>query len=134
MKKLKMLLIGNAKSILFRITNKWNYWCRKILIVPNIRKKLNNTSKINNSFLCNNCTGAMMMHDLGGRFDSPTVNLWMSPKDFIYLVKNIKELSKMDILEITPPSKNVIIQSACLVSANCIFCTTKVFEKLTNVG
>ena len=44
----------------------------------------------------------MMMHDLGGRFDSPTVNLWMSPKDFIYLVKNIKELSKMDILEITP--------------------------------
>ncbi|MGN1276907.1 MAG: DUF1919 domain-containing protein [Floccifex sp.] len=103
MKKLKMQHIGNTNSVLTKISNKWNSWYRRLFVIPHIRKQIAFDGKINNSFLCNNCTGAMMMHDLGGRFDSPTVNLWMSPKDFIYLVKNIKELSKMDIVEITPP-------------------------------
>lgn len=37
------------------------------------------------SIFCNNCVGGVIAHDLGLRFNSPTVNLFMSPQDFVKL-------------------------------------------------
>ena len=37
--------------------------------------------------ICNNCTGGMILHDLGLRFDSPTINtLFFSADDFLFLL------------------------------------------------
>lgn len=52
----------------------------------NNRKKLCNR---NLSLLSSNCNGALILHDLGMRFNSPFVNLWMEPKDFIKYLEKI---------------------------------------------
>ena len=36
-----------------------------------------------------NCVGAFILHDLGEPFNSPFVNLYLSPKDFIQYLKNM---------------------------------------------
>ncbi|HGF1449283.1 TPA: DUF1919 domain-containing protein [Streptococcus suis] len=41
------------------------------------------------TILSQNCIGSIMYHDIGVRFESPTVNLLMKPKDFIKFVNNI---------------------------------------------
>lgn len=94
-----MQLIGKMK----KIGQLWNNYFRKLFVIPAIRRK---AISENNSFLCNNCTGAMMIHDMGKRFDSPTVNLWMSPPHFLYLIKNIQSLANCEIVDITPPDSN----------------------------
>lgn len=40
------------------------------------------------TLFCNNCTGSMMLHDLGLRFNSPFVNLWIRPDDFLAICAN----------------------------------------------
>ena len=35
------------------------------------------------SIISMNCVGGMVSHELGLRFNSPTVNLWFTPKEFI---------------------------------------------------
>ncbi|MBO5797187.1 MAG: DUF1919 domain-containing protein [Clostridia bacterium] len=50
------------------------------------RKRLKNKDF---SLLSSNCNGALILHDLGIRFNSPTVNLWIKPKDFIKFLKDI---------------------------------------------
>ena len=42
------------------------------------------------SLLSNNCNGALILHDLRLRFNSPFVNLWLFPNDFVKYIKNIK--------------------------------------------
>lgn len=43
------------------------------------------------SIFCNNCTGGTFMaHDLGLPFNSPTVNLWMSPRDFVKYISDLE--------------------------------------------
>lgn len=37
------------------------------------------------SVFSSNCVGAVICHDLGMRFNSPTVNLFMTPRDFVRL-------------------------------------------------
>ena len=60
------------------------------------KKKLKNKDL---SVIASNCNGALILHDLGVRFNSPFVNLWIKPKDYTKLLKNFdgymtKELSE----------------------------------------
>lgn len=50
------------------------FYCRKL------RKKLRNTEF---SLFASNCNGACILHDLGVPFNSPFVNLWMKPAEYI---------------------------------------------------
>lgn len=52
-----------------------------------LRKKLNNTSF---SLIASNCNGAFILHDLGVRFNSPFVNLWVKPQDFLKMLEDLK--------------------------------------------
>lgn len=75
-----------------------------------LRWKLNRENKVrltnkNFTLLCNNCVGGVILHELGERFNTPTVNLFFSAKDYIrflehldfYLEQNLKEIdSDMD--------------------------------------
>ena len=47
-------------------------------------------------FSCN-CTGGVMYHDLGVRFISPTINLYMSCEDFIKFCENFEYYFSLDM-------------------------------------
>lgn len=40
------------------------------------------------SILCNNCAGGVIYSDLGQRFLSPTINLYITPVDFVKFLEN----------------------------------------------
>ena len=61
------------------------------------KKKLKNKDI---SVIASNCNGALILHDLGVRFNSPFVNLWIKPKDYIKLLKNFDRYMAADLSEI----------------------------------
>lgn len=64
----------------------------------NDRNKLHNE---NFTIFSTNCIGGIIYHNLKLRFLSPTINLWISPKDYIKLLKDPqKYLSNSDMHEI----------------------------------
>lgn len=61
--------------------------CARIVIRNTIdRKRLNNH---NFTILSQNCIGGIMSHDLGERFNSPTINMFFSASDFLSFCKKI---------------------------------------------
>lgn len=68
------------------IKNKFNAVLRKLFINPQNRYRLKNQGM---SVLSSNCNGAFILHDLGQPFNSPFVNLYLEPKDFIRYLQNI---------------------------------------------
>lgn len=78
-------------NILNKIDNKLyltlNPWFREKLINPWLRKRLKNKEI---TLLCNNCNGACILHDLNLPFNSPFVNLWMLPTDFLKYCSDIQ--------------------------------------------
>ena len=75
------------KVIKNKLFIKYNPWVRDNIINPINRKRLKNHDI---TLLSNNCNGACILHDLGLKFNSPFVNLWLYPKDFIKYCGNIK--------------------------------------------
>ncbi len=57
------------------------------LYLENKKRKLKNK---NVTVISSNCNGAYILHDLGCRFSSPTVNLFFFAYDFLKLLKNPK--------------------------------------------
>lgn len=53
------------------------------------------------SLFCNNCVGGVVLHDYGLRFDTPTVNLFIYPKDYIEMLRNLKYYMECDLTEET---------------------------------
>lgn len=49
------------------------------------------------TLIASNCNGAFILHDLNLRFNSPTVNLFLYPSDFIKYVKNLKYYSSLNL-------------------------------------
>lgn len=74
-------------SQLKRITDKINLYLREYLINRLNRKRLINTEP---TIIASNCNGGFIAHDLNLRFNSPFVNLFLTPKDFIRYLKNIE--------------------------------------------
>lgn len=50
------------------------------------KKRLKNTDF---SLIASNCNGGIMLNDLGLRFNSPFINLWLKPDDYIKLLNNL---------------------------------------------
>lgn len=68
-----------------RITDKLNRILRQYRNAKN-RKCLNNK---NITLIASNCTGGFILNDLNLRFNSPFVNLYVTPKDFIRYLANL---------------------------------------------
>lgn len=49
------------------------------------------------SIIASNCNGGILCKDLGLRFNSPFVNLWIRPRDFIKMLNNLKEYLEGDL-------------------------------------
>lgn len=67
-----------------------------------LRKRINKRNRdcLDNkdfSLLSSNCIGGFILHDLGLRFNSPFINLWMKPGDFIKYLADIEHYTKADI-------------------------------------
>lgn len=75
-------------KIIFFLRNNYNRRKRKRLI------------NINPSLITNNCSGGIICHDLGLKFNSPTVNLFMSADDFIKLVNNLEYYAKCEPIQV----------------------------------
>lgn len=62
-----------------------------------IRKKNNN---LNPTIICNNCIGGVIYHNLGLKFLSPTVNLFVKSDDYLTFCKNLKYYGSCDIVQV----------------------------------
>lgn len=71
------------------------YLKRKV-IIPINRMGLHNS---NFTIISNNCVGGIMYHDLGERFNSPTVNLMFHISDFFTFLENLHEALESDVVE-----------------------------------
>jgi len=60
-----------------------------------MRKKLTNKTP---TFLCPNCIGGILFHDLGLQFRSPTVNLMMLQTDFVKFVLDLDSYLSKDLV------------------------------------
>ena len=52
------------------------------------------------TILSNNCFGTFIYHDMGLKFNSPTINLCFTIDDFIKLVNNLPEYMESDVYEV----------------------------------
>lgn len=59
-----------------------------------LRKRLKNK---NFTILAPTCIAGVMYHELGHKFLSPTINLWMYDKDFLKFVHNLKDYLSYDL-------------------------------------
>ena len=90
-------MIINLRSILFGLS---------LRIMQSPRKKYHEKkSKLcknkSISLLCNNCTGGVILHDLGLRFNTPTINIGIrNPDEFLFFVENIENLIETDFQEL----------------------------------
>ena len=78
-------------SICYRI---WNF---KRNIKNKRLRELFSNNKIPTIFSCN-CTGGVMYNELGWKFNSPTINLYMNCEDFIKFCENYKYYCSLNLL------------------------------------
>lgn len=79
-----------------KISKQYRDFLRKALNAEN-RKRLKNK---NFTILCNNCVGGVILHELGERFNSPTVNLFFCAEDYIKFLERLDFYIKQPLIEI----------------------------------
>lgn len=75
-----------------------NAFFRKHLTIPRMRRKLRQTDF---TLLSNNCFAGLFLHDLGLRFDTPTVNLFFRGTDFFDFLEHLDHYLSMPLEEIS---------------------------------
>lgn len=86
-----------TKKIISRFRN--FVWKKRRIIINKInRQRLNDKGK-SASIISMNCNGGVISHDLGLRFLSPTVNLFMKADDFIKFCENLDKYLEIDTFE-----------------------------------
>lgn len=70
-------------NLFFRINEKMRFGVRNKINRRRLKKK-------QICLLADNCNGSLILHDLGLQFNSPFVNLWLYPDDYIKYLKDIK--------------------------------------------
>ena len=78
--------MGN--SIIARIEHK--------LYIMRKRRKLKNISP---TIISSNCNGGIILHDLGLRFNTPTINLYFDSNDFLKFLSDLKRYLEKELVE-----------------------------------
>lgn len=71
-----------------RFAKRWNDFARKWFVIPSMRRRLKNRDF---SLFSNNCNGGFIYHDLGLRFNSPTINLFFYKDHFFTFLEHLSE-------------------------------------------
>lgn len=90
-----MKVVSKLRGGVSKLFRKW--------VVKTHRRK--NTVK-SCTIISSNCIGGILAHDLGLRFDSPTVNLWFEAEDFVKFLENLCEY-------IHCPLHDVVVDEKC---------------------
>lgn len=77
-----------------RLLERAMHFYRRKILLPWRRHRLKNTDF---SLLCNNCNGSFVMHDLGVRFNTPTINLYINPADFVKMLQRLDHYMACDL-------------------------------------
>lgn len=70
---------------------------KRILYKKILRIKLKNKDF---SVIASNCNGGTILSDLGVRFNTPTINLFFYPKDFLNFVSRLEDNLKYELIEV----------------------------------
>ena len=84
-----MKVINKISQPIMQILRKLHY--------KKMRKRLKNSEF---SIISSDCFGAMVYHNLGQRFNSPTINLCFSQEDFYQFVLHLKDYLAAELVEI----------------------------------
>lgn len=87
-----MKLCKKIKSIYKLIDEKINSVVRRQYLIK-LRKRFKNPTL---SVFASNCIGCLILHDLGVRFNSPFVNLYLNAEDYLKFLKKPREYLEMD--------------------------------------
>lgn len=74
---------------------------RQIMRYSLNKKNRNRLKNSNFSIISSNCIGGIISHELGERFNSPTVNMYFSTKDFIKFLENMNYYIDHDWIDIS---------------------------------
>ena len=79
-----------------KISTYYRAFLRMALNAEN-KKRLSNR---NFTILCNNCVGGVILHELGERFNSPTVNLFFGAEDYIKFLEKLDYYLSQTLVEV----------------------------------
>lgn len=75
----------------------------KLIEIPGILYHMIKRNKLVNktpTIIASDCVAGYIYHDMGLRFNSPTINLYFSFEDFIKLVSNLSEFMNSEVIEL----------------------------------
>lgn len=87
--------VGKMKDVTVRFLRK-QYYQRK-------RNRLTNPAP---TIIANNCFGSFIYHNLGLRFNSPTINLFFHDADFVMFVKDLRGYLNAELVNTPDPERN----------------------------
>lgn len=91
--QLKERLIAHKWGISYRLMK----FPREAYHKRKARRNKNNSPTI----ICNNCVGGIILHDLGLKFNTPTINtLFFSFDEFYYFVTHLEAFCQLNIIEL----------------------------------
>lgn len=70
--------------------------CREVFILKRQREQLRNKEF---TIFSSTCNGGVLYSDLKIRFDSPTINIWMMPDDFLEMIENLEYYMSCPLIE-----------------------------------
>ena len=76
---------------------------RRQQIYNSNRKRLKNETP---TIIANNCFGTLVYHDLGLRFLSPMINLFMQKDEYLIFLSNMKEYLDCEMTEVTDSGRS----------------------------
>lgn len=77
-----------------KVSNRFRRFCRE-------KSLKNNTFSV----ISNNCLGGVVTHYLGVRLNSPTINLFIEPDDYLLFLDNLKFYIYADIEDVSSPDR-----------------------------
>lgn len=80
------MILGMNYNIKF--AKRWNDRLRRYIVAPLKRRKLKNK---NFSLFANNCNGGFICHDLGVRFNTPTINMFFYKDHFFTFLEHLDQ-------------------------------------------
>lgn len=83
-----------------RLARRWNSFIRRWIINPLMRRRLHNRDV---TILANNCNAGFIYHDLGLRFNSPTINLFFYKDHFFTFLEHFDQYIAEEIRECLQP-------------------------------
>lgn len=74
-------------------------WYRALLRYRINRKNRSRLLNKDVSIISSNCVGGVISHELGLRFNSPTVNLFFKPDDFLKFISDLPKYCEAELIE-----------------------------------